>query len=247
MTDRLAHLRARISALEALPALAGERPAAALGLREIDAALPWGGLPAGGLHEIRAANGSRPAVALGFAAFCLSRLARSRAGPLLWVTMSDDLYPPGLAGLGLPTARLLMVRPVRQAEALASLEEILRCQAVAGVLGEVNGLDFKAARRLSLASRASGVPVLLLNRGAALAATLTRWQIAAQPSESRFGIGVGAWRWRVALTFCRGMAMGEIAQAPHWTVEVKDATGALSLVALSQHRSPAEIGQCRAG
>jgi protein ImuA len=245
----LAQLRARISALEGIPLLSAEKlpSAVPLGLPAIDAVLPWGGLPAGGLHEIRPERAGRPAAALGFAAFCLGRLARHRPGPLVWVSLTDDLYPPGLAELGLPVERLLLVRPTRPAEALWSLEEALRCQAVAGLLGEVQGLDFKAARRLSLATRASGVPALLLNRGAELAALLTRWRVAALPSRPPLAVGVGAPAWRLTLARWRGLAMGEEEQAPQWQVEVKHATGGLGLVAYSQHRPSRQAGQRRAG
>ncbi len=245
----LAQLRHRISALEGAPDLAsGHSPAAApLGLAAIDAVLPWGGLPAGGLHEIRANDLRRPAPALGFAAFCLGRLALQRPGPIVWVSLRDDLYPPGLAGLGLPTDRLLLVRPARSSELLWSLEEVLRSAAVAGLVGDIDGLDFTAARRLSLATRASGVPALLLNRGPALAALLTRWRVSALPSESLFGKGVGLWRWSLTLARCRGIALVDDDQAPVWHVEVQDATGGFSLVALSQHRSSEQAGQRRAG
>jgi protein ImuA len=243
----IAQLRARIGALEGSPDPSSDRPAAPLGLKDVDSMLPWGGLPAGGLHEIRASLPDRPAAALGFAAFCLGRLARFRRGPLVWVCYGDELYPPGFADLGLPTERLLLVRPSRPAEALWSLEETLRCQAVAGLLGDVRGLDFTAARRLSLATRASGVPALLLNRGEVLTATLTRWRVAAAASQAPYGVGVGAWRWNLTLARCRGLAMGEEDQAPQWQVEVKHATGGFSLVALSQHRSLEKAGHRRFG
>lgn len=234
----LVQLRARISALEGIASLSPEsdRPAIPLGLGDIDQMLPWGGLPVGGLHEIRAARNSLPAAALGFAAFCLGRMARSRPGPLIWVSLGDDLYPPGLAEVGLPTERLLLVRPARSAEGLWAIEEALRSSAVAGLLGDIRGLDFKAVRRLSLAARASGVPALLLNRGGELAAMLTRWRVTAAPSAAPFGVGVGAWRWRLTLARCRGLAMTDD-EAPQWQVEVKNATAGFSLVALSQHRS----------
>lgn len=239
----IAQLRARIGALEGVPAPSAGRPAAPLGLRDIDAVLPWGGLPAGGLHEIRAERADRPAAALGFAAFCLGRMARARPGPLLWVSLGCDLYAPGLAEFGLPSERLLLVRPARTAELLWSLEEALRCGAVAGLLGDIGGLDFTAARRLSLASRASGVPALLLNRAEPVAAVLTRWRVAAAPSQAPLRVGVGPWRWGLTLERCRGMALA----TPHWQVEVRHATGGVGLVAHAQDRSAEKTRQRQAG
>jgi protein ImuA len=229
----LTQLRARIGALEGLPSLSAGRPAEAvpLGVAAIDDCLPWGGLAAGGLHEVR--GGAGPAQ--GFAAYLLGRLADRRRGKLLWLTLSDHLHAPGLAGLGVPVERLLVVRPPRGADLLWAAEEGLRCKGVAGLLADIDGADFRAARRLSLASRASGVPGLMLNRGAPLGPALTRWQVAASPSEAT--IGVGAWRWALALTRCRFMAAGEEDRALQWLVEAKYAKGGFCLVALSGDRS----------
>jgi protein ImuA len=243
----LARLRAQISALEGFSSRTAGDPAqaAAFGVAAIDDCLPWGGLPAGGLHEIRPENTELVGAAIGFAAFCLGRQAIERAGPLLWLSLTDELYPPGLAACGLPTDRLLLVRPPQTAKLLWSLEESLRCKPVAGVVAEIYGLDFKAARRLSLAARGSGVPALLLNRGPPLDSSLTRWQVAAATSPSV--VGTGEMRWRLRLTRCRFMAIGDAEQAPSWLVEGRDAAGGFSLVAVSGDRSLAQIKRRRAG
>jgi len=243
----LAQLRARIGALEGLPSLAAGSDAAVapLGAAAIDDCLPWGGLPLGGLHEIRPERPAAPGAALGFAACLLGRLARERQGRLLWLTLSDHLYPPGLAGLGVPAERLLLVRPARTADLLWAAEEGLRCKGVAGLLAELDGADFKTVRRLSLAARGSGVPGLLLNRGANLGAVLTRWQVA--PAASEASVGVGPWRWRIGLTRCRSLAMSIEDQSLRWVVEAKHAKGGISLVAHSGDRSSGQERERRAG
>lgn len=236
----LAQLRARIEALEGLPSLAAGRSpeAVPLGVAAIDDCLPWGGLAAGGLHEVRPESADAAGAAMGFASYLLGRLARARRGRLLWLTLSDHLHAPGLVGLGVPVEKVLVVRPPRAADLLWAAEEGLRCRGVAGLLADIDGADFRAARRLSLAARGSGVPGLLLNRGAPLGAPLTRWQVEAAPSEA--SIGVGAWRWHLALTRCRFMAAGEEDRSLHWLVEAKHAKGGFSLVALSGDRSSGE-------
>ncbi len=109
----LAQLRARIAALENPEGQA--RPAVLpFEIGDVDAILPWGGLPQGALHEILlpdddAADGP----ALGFAAVLLGRLAAHQDRPVLWVAGREDLYAPGLALLGLPAERLLLVHPGR--------------------------------------------------------------------------------------------------------------------------------------
>ena len=241
----LAQLRARIRALEGLPGLRADTDSAAvpLGAAAIDDSLPWGGLPAGGLHEIRAAHPAAPGAALGFAAYLLGRMGRERRGRLVWLTLSDHLHAPGLAGLGVPAERLLLVRPARPADLLWAAEEALRCQGVAGLLAELDGADFKAARRLSLAARGSGVPALLLNRGPPLGATLTRWQVAPRPGEA--SVGVGPWRWHLALTRCRGLATNDEDDTLRWVVEAKHAKSGFGLVAHPGDRSPGRAGQRR--
>lgn len=244
----IAQLRARIGALEGLPSLAAGADAAAapLGAAAIDDCLPWGGLPLGGLHEIRSERAAAPGAALGFAACLLGRVARVRRGRLLWLTLSDHLYPPGLAGLGVPAERLLLVRPTRGADLLWAAEEGLRCKGVAGVLAELQGADFKMVRRLSLAARGSGVPGLLFNQGENLGAMLTRWQVA--PAASEAAVGVGPWRWQIGLTRCRGMAMSIDDRTLRWVVEAKHAKGGFSLVAHSGDRSSGQdSGRRRAG
>jgi protein ImuA len=244
----LAQLRDRVRALEGLPSLsAGVSAAAApLGLAAIDDSLPWGGLPLGGLHEIRAERPAASGAALGFAACLLGRLALARRGRLVWLTLSDHLYPPGLAALGVPTERLLLVRPTRTADLLWAAEEGLRCKGVAGLLAELHGADFKAVRRLSLAARGSGVPALILNQGGNLGAVLTRWHVA--PAASEATVGVGPWRWKIGLTRCRGMAISDEDGSLKWVVEANYAKGGFSLVAHSGDRSSGqESGRRQAG
>ena len=243
----LAQLRARIGALEGLPSLTARTSGAAvpLGLAALDDCLPWGGLPTGGLHEIRAGRATIPGAALGFSGFCLGRMAAARPGRLVWLTLSDHLHPPGLADLGVPVDRVLLVRPARSAELLWAAEEVLRCRGVAGLLAETGAIDFKQARRLSLAARNSGVPGLLLNQGANLGPPLTRWQVSPVPSEAT--VGVGPWRWRLTLSRCRGMAASDLDRTLQWDVEVKHAKSGFHLVALSGDRSPDQARQRQAG
>ena len=104
---RLAALKARIAAMEAggrtgfgvLPFEAGE----------IDACLPGGGLPLGQWHEfvgvgMEVETGACPAA---FAALAAAPLARR--GEAVWILRRDDLFAPGLAGLGFPAERLIQV------------------------------------------------------------------------------------------------------------------------------------------
>lgn len=223
-TVALADLRARIRALE-LGEASVAPPVATLGIAAIDDVLPGGGLARGALHEIEAAggDGGREAAlgaASGFAAVLLARFAAGRGsgagrGTVLWCQRRVDLYAPGLAAFGLDPARLIVARAPAPRQTLWVLEEALRGRRLAAVLGEVDGIDLAASRRLQLAARA-GTPCVLLRRGPApgVSAAVTRWRVGPAPGDVAQPIhDLGASRWRVELVRCRGGA------ARAWLIE----------------------------
>ncbi|MFC3068109.1 protein imuA, partial [Phenylobacterium soli] len=122
-------LRAEIAALET-----GGRSATAVlpfGAPEVDALLPGGGLPLGRWHEIvgpglEAETGVAPAA---FTALMAAPLARR--GETVWVFRRDDLFAPGLTGLGFPTERLIQVCARDEAETLSVMEDALSAVGVA--------------------------------------------------------------------------------------------------------------------
>ena len=245
--DARATLRARMALIEGMAQAAGDIPtlplAPVLGSPAVDAALPWGGLPLGVLHEVSATPGDG-AAATGFCAALLARLA----GPVLWVTREDRLHGPGLAAFGLGPAHLIVARAHWQRDVLWVVEEGLRTSRLAAVLGEVEAIDLRASRRLQLAAEASGVTGILLRRAgpAALAhpppsAAVTRWRVspAADPDSTPL---IGPPRWRLALLRCRGGRPGA------WTVQYHhreeepengDETDRLAPPALLRHRPAA--------
>src|SRR5438309_8139220 len=177
------------------------------------------------------------------------------SGPVLWCLKRPDLYGPGLMAHGLDPARLVLVSAPRDEEILWAMEEGLRTQGLAAVIGEVGRLPMVAGRRLQLAAERSGVTALVLRRwrnGEEAAAererpsaALTRWRVASLPSrdEHRFRDDpwlrhlIGRPRWRVELLRCRG---GVPAQ---WNVEVADATGHVCLSAELADRPAAAVNQ----
>ena len=88
------------------------------------------------------------------------------------------------------------------------MEEALRSGAVAAVLGEIQEADLTARRRLQLAAEAGGAAALLLSPPESRpgpSPALTCWRIASAPSgPPPYGVGIGAARWSVELTRCRG-------------------------------------------
>lgn len=248
---RLEALRIRIARMESAGgARAGGTRVVCLGAPEIDAALPWGGLPAGCLHEISGAS-ERDAAAAAFAAFVLARLAggedagASAHRPVLWITAGRGPYAPALPAFGLDPARVTLVRARRPADALWAFDEALRCADLAGVVAEGANPDFPASRRLQLAAAASGVTAILLRPEAKTPSTnvlpasaaVTRWRV--RPASSVPGPRahgscagtLGAARWQFELLRCRG-------GRPHeWQAEWHHETNRLRVVADACDRS----------
>ena len=237
-------LRARTRALELGASGSrggGKVEAVPLALPEIDAALPWGGLPRGALHEI---VGAGPGIANqgapeGFAAALLARLIEGR-GPALWCLARGDLFGPGLGAFGLAPDRLIVARARNPHDVPWAMEEGLRSGIPGAVLGEPRRLGLAAGRRLQLAARAGGVACLVLRRREIEhSAAVTRWRVVAAPSTPEDGLdglpgglpGLGAPRWRVGLVRCRGGTLGE------WLMEWNDETRDFAVVPLLGERA----------
>ncbi len=214
-TPDLVRLRRTLARLEAPR---HGRPIAALGDPTLDAALPWGGLPRNGLHDIIRADGD--AAADGFALALAARIVGTGGRILhvgLWHRAHGDgrPYGPGLVRCGIDPDRLLLVVVRRPAELLWLMEEGLRSGALAVVIGDGVAADLTASRRLQLAAEAGGTTALLLPpAGARSSAALTRWRIVSASSID----GPFRPRWRVTLERCRGGLPGD------WLVEWDDAT-----------------------
>jgi len=219
-------LRARIRLLERPAA----RPGGALpfGVAALDAHLPDAGLLRGALHEIAGGGPDElhAAAATLFTAGILARLD----GPVVWCAVGGDLFPPGLAGVGLTPARLLHAAAPDEKTVLLVMEEALRHPGLAAVVGELARLPMVAARRLVLAAEKTGVMALALRRRreghaaqTGLTPAATRWRITPLPSVPLAVPGVGRARWRVELTRCRGAEMG------NWVMEACDAQGCLGV------------------
>lgn len=217
-----------------------------LGANAIDRQLGAGGLDVLGLHEIKPSRGGRDAgAALGFALRLLLRLRASLAHSrearrrILWCTTDRSAHElgrphaPGLAGLGLEPAHLMVVEARRASEALWAIEEGLKSQSLLLVLGVLDDIPDVAARRLSLAAEAGRTPALLLthpHRAPAIA-TASRWRISAQPGAPHpfDDRAPGSTRLALALERCRNRPL-EILSRSH-VVEWSDATHRFRVVA----------------
>jgi len=235
-------LRAKIAALET--GGRGDSESLSLGDRRVDGYFPRAaGLPLGRWHEVTGAalEMETAASAAAFAALLAAPLARR--GEAVWVLRRDDLYAPGLAGLGFPPERLIQVCAHDEAEALAVMEDALATLGVAAVFGEIETVDLVAGRRLQLACERRGATGFVIRRrpygasgrrDAAGSAAATRWRITPEPSVPAAGdFGLGAPRWRADLERCRGGRTGGFIfeAAGAFSLEADDGTHPLRLVA----------------
>jgi protein ImuA len=212
------------------------------GAAEIDAALPWGGLPRG-LHEIAAPAGD-PAKAA-FAASLAARRSGDGGRPILWcrpgwvARQAGDPYGPGIAALGLSPDTLILVEAAKPADLLWAMEEGAKTRGLAAVVAEGVTPDLIASRRLQLAAETGDGLVLLLpfGRQKVPSTASTRWFLRSLPSQPEAG-GPGLPRWGIELWRCRGGGrLGE------WIVEWDDAALSLSMVSQLVDRPLAETGR----
>jgi protein ImuA len=245
-SGELAALKAKIAALEA----GGRSDSESLpfGAPPIDGCLPGGGLPLGRWHELVAGGMEAETAAAPAAVAALMASPLARRGEAVWVMRRDDLWAPGLLGLGFPPERLIQVCARDEAEALSIMEDALATVGVAAVVGEVEGVDLTAGRRLQLACEKLGGTGFVIRRRpyggraareATGSAAATRWRAASAPSEPAEGeFGLGAPRFQLALERCRGGRTGAwIVEAPHaydpgaYEMEAADVAHPLRLVA----------------
>ena len=256
--QRLAAMRAKIAALEN----AGRSDVGVLpfGAPDIDDRLAGGGLGLGRWHEVTATGmeGETAAAPAAFAALAAAPLAAR--GQAVWVLRRDDLWAPGLVGLGFPADRLIQVCARDEAEALSVMEDALATMGVAAVFGEVEAVDLTAGRRLQLACERHGGTGFILKRRPyggpgrkepAGSAAATRWRVASAPSAPIDGdLYLGSPRFAVALERSRGGRPGawilEAQGAYSW--EAGDVAHPLRLVAALGDRelAPAQPADRRA-
>lgn len=181
---------------------------------------PSGGMLAlnrGRLHEFYAASTGDAAANIGLATMLAWRMGG--AAPILWLRIGRrsraSPYAPGLAGLGLDPARLILVEAGDVSGLLRAAGDAARCAGLGVLLIEAWGrlpeLDLTVSRRLLLAAEHSQVTVLLarLESSPAPSAADTRWRIAAAASgEDMVAEAPGAPAFLVELLRRRGGPAG---------------------------------------
>jgi protein ImuA len=203
-----------------LPLLGFKPPSAGMavdvGLGPVEAAFPNAIFPTGAVHEFLSASAESGAACGGFVAGLLAGLMR-RGGACMWISSSRTLFPSALKAFGIEPDQIIFVDLPREKDVLWAMEEALKCEGLAAVVGEMREISFTASRRLQLAVEKSRVTGFILRpqpRSLSTVACVARWKITPLSSELEEGMpGVGFPRWNVELLKIRNGKPGT------WQVE----------------------------
>jgi protein ImuA len=206
----------------------GFRPPSAatveMGLGPVEGAFPHGVFPSGAMHEVLSEGAEETAAAKGFMAALMGPLMR-RGGAVIWVSGERRVFPPGLAAFGVDGQRVIHVTARKEKSALWAIEEALKCEGLAAVVGEVREVGAIASRRLQLAVEQSRVTGFVLRenpRNREAIAAVARWRVSgvsgsvfadAMAVEGGVMPGVGFPRWNIELSRIRNGRPG------NWVME----------------------------
>jgi len=182
-----------------------------VGLGPVESVFPNGVFPVGAVHEFVSAAPEHAAATSGFMAGVLGALMRS-GGACLWIGISRTLFPPALKFFGVEPDRIIFIDLKKEKDVLWAMEEALKCEGLAAVIGEVSAISFTQSRRLQLAVEQSKVTGFLLSSnpaGLRTTACVARWRITPLPSETEEAMpGIGFARWNVELLKVRNGSTG---------------------------------------
>ncbi len=200
-------------------AMSGNSQRLITGLGPIEQAFPNRSFPTGAIHELISHTREDAAPTNGFIAGLLSPLMR-KDGICLWVSNKRTIFPPALKLMGIEPDKVIFIDLTKPKDVLWVIEEGLKCNAVAAVVGELQELSFTESRRLQLAveeSRVTGFIHRHQPRSENAVACVARWKITSLPGITTGGLpGVGHPRWNIQLAKARNGKPGM------WQVEWAD-------------------------
>jgi len=174
----------------------------ALGLGAIEKAFPTNSFPLGAVHEFLCPDAEAVSASGGFITSVLSKLMQNDSASI-WISPSQNIFVPALPSFGINPDKIIFIDLKNPKEILWAIEEALKCEGLAAVIGEIPELSFTFSRRLQLAveqSRVTGFIIRNNPRKLETTACIARWQVSSLPSESYNDMpGVGFPRWNVEL------------------------------------------------
>ncbi len=186
------------------------------GLGIINYAFPNHCFPVGAIHEFICSGNEKKAAADGFITCLVSAVLKNNS-PIIWIGFSQKIFPPALMMFGISPDKIIFINVKNRKEVLWVMEESLKCEGIAAVIGELKEISFTESRRLQLAVEQSRVTGFIIrnnpvNKG--INACVSRWEISHAASINEDGLpGVGFPRWNVSLLKIRNGKPG------YWTLE----------------------------
>jgi protein ImuA len=201
-SDVIAKLRNEIMTLQGYRApVAGSKPDR-IDLGPIESAFPEGIFPKVGVHEFISSAPESAAATAGFMAALAGQLMKED-GICLWVSSHRKVFPLALGYFGIEPDRVIFVDLKKDRDLLWTIEEGLKCDALATVVGEVKELNLTESRRLQLAVEDSKVTSFLHRispRSLNPISSVCRWRISPLPSGRDNSLpGIGFPRWEVTI------------------------------------------------
>jgi protein ImuA len=237
--DLISNLRKDMMLWEGFkPPAAGK--ADVLGLGPLEAAFPNSVFPTGTIHEFISGEPEYAAASDGFITGLLKGLML-KGGACLWIGTSRLVFPPALKPFGIDPDRIIFIDLNREKDILWVMEEALKCEGLAAVIGEMKQISFAESRRLQLAtekSRVTGFVIRTNPEKITSTACTARWKITPIPSdlEDESLPGVGYPRWNIELLKVRNGNPGT------WQMEWSD-----RFIPLTKRTSASIINTLKAG
>ncbi|NLR58141.1 Error-prone repair protein ImuA [Chitinophaga polysaccharea] len=173
-----------------------------VGLGPLREAFPGGIFPTGHIHELISMGAEEAAATSGFLSGILGCLMQD-GGICIWISTNRMIFPPALQHFGIVPDQVVFVDVSRDKDALWAMEEALKCNGLAAVVGELKEISFTASRRLQLAveqSKVTGFVHRHQPRQLTSTTCVARWQITPLVSEQEERMpGPGFPSWQVAL------------------------------------------------
>jgi protein ImuA len=186
------------------------------GLGPMRYAFPNHHFPTGAVHEFLCEGPESLASSNGFI-MALSSKLMALGGAAVFIAPSRTVFPPALKSFHIDPAKIIFIELSREKDQLWVMEEALKCEGLAAVIGDIPTLDFTASRRLQLAVEQSRVTGFILRRNTKnldANACVARWKI--NPVASAFEDampGIAYPRWKVELLKIRNGKPGS------WDIE----------------------------
>jgi protein ImuA len=198
-THIISQLRKDILLLQGFKPLNAETNDSPLAI--IKDSFPNATFPVSAVHEFFCTNSEDNSASCGFISGIVSSLM-STGAPTVWISNTENTFPPALKQFGIDPGKIIFISSKKPKEVLWAIEEALKCDCVAAVIGEINEISFTESRRLQLAvegSKATGFLVRQNPRNLSTAC-VTRWRIKSLPTEKKSILpGIAFPRWNVEL------------------------------------------------